>query len=291
MEDAIKRIVDKNYPELTGQLHLPRFAQVVNVRETPTNGAIADEYRPHYAVSIQVLDEHGQPDSKFPVLHDVPLSLPTAGHESGQFSYPENGAHVEVGFAYGSPNKPFIRNVIPHGRSLPDVKRGEMKRQHSTGRYDGFDKDGNHAVQTDGTLTNDSLKRIISSLENLETYTQSLRNVEADETDTIGGTKTIKAMGAMRINSGGRTEILSIQDLVSTSNGKQLLKAPKTWVGSNSENVLGLLSELMAQVILLANVLASHTHPSVGVISQASSVTAVSTSVTGIKGRLDGIKE
>lgn len=291
MEDAIKRIVDKNYPELTGQLHLPRFAQVVNVRETPDNGAIADEYRPHYAVSIQVLDEHGQPDSKFPVLHDVPLSLPTAGHESGQFSYPENGTHVEVGFAYGSPNKPFIRNVIPHGRSLPDVKRGEMKRQHSSGQFDGFDKDGNHTVKTDGTSTHESLKNIISSLENLETYTQSIRNIEADETDTIGGTKTIKALGAMRLNSGGRTEILSIQDLVATSNGKQLLKAPKTWVGSDTENVLRILSELMAQVISLANTLASHTHPSVGVISQASSVTAVSTAVTGIKTRLDGIKE
>lgn len=290
MEDAIKRIVDKNYPELTGKLHLPRFAQVVNVRETPENGTIADEYRPHYAVSVQVLDEHGQPDTNFPVLHDVPLSLPTAGHESGQFSYPENGTHVEIGFAYGSPNKPFIRNVIPHGRSMPEVKRGEMKRQHSTGRFDGFDKDGNFRAETDGDITNDSLKRIISALENLETYTQSLRNIEADETDTIGGTKLIKALGAMRLHSGGRTEILSVQDLVAHSNGKQLLKAPKTWIGSDSENVLMLLSELMAQVISLANTLSSHTHPSVGAISEGAAVTAVSTAVTGIKGRLDPIK-
>lgn len=291
MEDAIRRIVEKNHPELTGKLHLPRRAQVVNVRETPHEGAVADEFRPHYAVSVQMLDEHGQPDTKFPILHDVPLSLPSAGHESGQFAYPENGAQVVIGFLDGSPNNPIIQGILAHGRSLPAIKRGEIKRQHSTGNYDGFDKDGNAYRNTQGNISEDCLKRIISALENMETYTQSLRSVEADETDTIGGTKMIKALGAMRLHSGGRTEVLSAQDTNLRSNGINRLKAPKTWLGSDTENVLGLLSELMAQVISLANVLSTHTHPTVGAIDQSNAVNTVKTATTAIKARLDPIKE
>lgn len=291
MQEAITKIIEKSHPELTGKLHLPRRAQVTRVRETPQEGAIADAYRPHYACTLQVLDEHGQPDKSIPEFHDVPMSLPSAGHESGDFSYPEDGSHVLVGFLDGSPNNPVIQGVLPHGRSLPALKRGEKRRQHSSGNYDGFDKDGNAYRHTSGDMTEDSLKRIISALENLETYTQSTRNVEADETVVIGGTLYVKALGAVRFHSGGRTELLSVQDLVAKSDGKQLLKAPKTWLGSDAENVLGLLSELMAQVVSLANVLSTHTHPTVDPITQGAAVTTIKNSVTTIKGRLDPIKE
>lgn len=291
IQDAITKIIEKAHPELTGNLHLPRRAQVTRVRETPQEGAIADDFRPHYAATLQVLDEHGQPDKTIPELHDVPISLPSAGHESGDFSYPENGAHVIVGFIDGSPNNPVIQGILPHGRSLPALKRGEKRRQHSTGNYDGFDSDGNAYRHSTRDITEDSLKRIITALENLETYTQSIREVEANDTVTVGGTLYVKAMGAARYHSGGRTELISLQDTVVKSGGKQHLTAPKTWIGSDGENVLGLLSELMAQVIQLANVLSTHTHPSVGAISEGSAVTTVKTATTAIKNRLDPIKE
>lgn len=283
MQDAINRIVEKSHPEFTGNLHLPRRAQVTKVRETPTEGDIADPYRPRYAATLQILDEHGDPDPNIPELHDVPMSLPSAGHESGDFSYPEDGAQVVVGFIDGSPNNPIIQGVLPHGRSLPALKRGEKRRQHSAGNYDGYDADGNACRHTTGSTTEDSLKRVITSLENLETYTQSLLKVEADSTETVGGIKTLKGLGGLKLHSGTKTEMLSV--------GKQHLVAPKTHIGSETENVLGLLSELMAQVIQLANVLSSHTHPTVGAITQAAAVTAVKDGVTAIKGRLDPIKE
>ena len=40
-------------------------------------------------------------------------------------------------------------------------------------------------------------------------------------------------------------------------------RSPKTWLGSDSENVLELLSELMATVSALASTCASHTHPGI----------------------------
>jgi hypothetical protein len=298
MEDAIKKIIEKQYPELNAQYHLPRFAEVVGTREVPDHGDIADEFRPYYAVDLQVLDEHGKPDKNFPVLKDVPLSLPVAGHEMGQFAYPENGAWCEVAFAYGSPNKPFVRSVLPHNRSLPKVERGEQRWQHNNASFQRVDKDGNWQTQTDRNITEDSLKRIVSALEDLETYTKRLMEVEADNTETIGGSWTVKAMGMINLLSGGRFDVGALENINLTSQTKQRYKAPKTWIGSQNENVLGILSELMQQVINLCNTLASHTHSGVqagggntGAPVQSGTISGYGSNTTGIKTRLDGIKE
>jgi hypothetical protein len=298
MEDAIKKIVEKQFPELQAGSHLPRFAEVVSVRENPDHGAIADEFRPYYAVDLQVLDEHGRPDTNFPVLKDVPLSLPVSGHEMGQFAFPENGAWVEMGFAYGSPNKPFVRGVLPHHRSLPKIERGEQRWQHNPASFQRVDKDGNWQTQTDRNITEDSLKRIVSALEDLEHYTQRLLNVEADDVETIGGGKTIKAMGLIQLLSGGRFDIGALHDLHATSQTNQRYRAPKTWIGSPDENVLRLLSELMQLVIDLCNILSSHTHSGVqpgggntGAPVQSGDISGVGSDTGGVKGRLDGIKE
>lgn len=298
MKDAFKRIIDQIYPELKNMHHLPRFAQVVNVRETPNDGHIADPFRPYYAVDLQVLDEHGQPDRSIPILHDVPLPAVGAGHEKGQFSYPENGTRVEVAFAYGSPNQPFIRSILPHNLSLPAVDRGEQRWQHNASSYQRVDNDGNWQTQTDGNIVEDSLKRIISALQSLETYTQSIINIEADTTETVGGTKRVDAMGAVVVNSGGRLDFGALGDVHITGSTKQELKSPKTWIGSDAENVLGILSEFMAQMINLCNTVASHTHTNVkagvdtsGSPTQSSAISGYGTNSNNIKTRLDNIKE
>jgi hypothetical protein len=67
-------------------------------------------------------------------------------------------------------------------------------------------------------------------------------------------------------------------------------KAPKVWVGSEAENVLGLVSEFMAATISALNTLSSHTHPSVGTITQGSSVSGQASAISGVKVRLDVVK-
>lgn len=298
MEEAIRRIVHRLFPELTGGYHLPRFAEVVNARQTPKGGEIHDEFKPVYAVDIQVLTEHGEPDTKFPVLKDVPLPIPVAGHESGFYAYPENGTWVEVGFAYGSPNKPFIRCILPHGRSLIPVERGEQRWQHNPKSYQWIDKDGSHERITDRAITDKSLTRSIEAMENSEAFTQSTRTIEADDTHLIGGSKTVKANGAMNMLAGGRVDLGAAKDMHLTSLTNQRYKAPKTWLGSQDESVLRQLSELMQLVIDLCNILASHTHAGVqagggtsGAPVQSGNISTVGSNTGGVKGRLDGIKE
>jgi len=296
MEELIKRLILKLFPELTARYHLPMFACVVAVRETPHAGAVCDEFRPYYAVDIQILDEHGEPDLKWPVLQDVPLTLPTIGQEMGFLAYPEVGARVEVAFAYGSPNAPFIRSVLPHGMSLPGMELGEQRWQHNPASFQRVDKAGNWERKTDVNIIEDSLKRLLSAVENSESYTKSTKTVKADDSETVGGAKTIKAFGLINFLSGGRFDVGALHDINLTSLTKQRYKSPKTWIGSQDENVLQLLSELMQLTIDLANLLASHTHTgdSGGATSQpiqSSSISGNGSSVGAVKVRLDGIKD
>jgi len=291
MEKAIKRMMQKAFPELAGGLHLPRFAEVVNARETPKGGEICDEFRPVYAVDVQVLDEYGAPDAAFPVLKDLPLPMPVSGHEMGLAAYPENGTWVEIGFAYGSPNKPFIRCVLPHGRSQFPVERGEMRLQQSAGSYQTIDKDGNHSRVTDGTITDSSRKKVSTADERTAQYGQSDKTVDANDTETIGGIKKLVANMGLQLASGRRLDLSALGDLNIVGKTKLRAVAPKSWVGSHDENVLKQLSELMQLVINLCNILQNHTHPAVGACSQSAQVAQVGTDTGAVKARLDGITE
>lgn len=312
---TIKRIVLKLFPELSAGYHLPRFAEVVGVRETPDHGDLCDEFRPRYAVDVQILDEHGEPDKSFPVLKDVILSVPVAGHEMGHFAYPDNGTWVEIAFAYGSPNRPFIRSVLPHRLTLPKVERGEQRWQHNPESFQRIDKDGNHERLTDLAIHDQSLTRLIEAMDVVEEFHLSVKNTETNDTEIIGAIKRIEAFGAIVMQSGGVMDLSSVDllrlttkadaimrvigdiqqtvdgDVNSTAGGKQHLEAPKSWIGDSSENALRLMSETAQLVVDLANILATHTHPSTGTITQGGSVTSISGQMAAVKTRIDTIAE
>ena len=114
MKQAIKRAMIALFPELGAGLHLDRYARVVAVADAPGEGAASERFRPRFAVDIQILTPDGEPDPAFPVYTAVPLPVQSgAGQEKGLFSFPEPGAQVVVGFAYGRPDHPIIRQVYP----------------------------------------------------------------------------------------------------------------------------------------------------------------------------------
>lgn len=315
MEELIKRLVNKIWPEMAGGYHLPICGEVVGVRETPNQGDLCDEFRPRYAVDVQVLDEYGEPDTSWPVLKDVILALPVAGHERGQFAFPDNGTWVELAFFYGSPNRPFIRSVLPNRLTLPPVERGEQRWQHNPESFQHVDKDGNWKRKTDLKITDESLERLVVALDNLEQFHKSVKNTKTNDTEVIGAVKKIQAYGAMVLQSGGTVDLASVDNLrlttkanailkvlgdmqadidgdhVSVAGSKQHLEAPKSWIGNSTENGLRLMSDLAQLVIDLANILATHTHPSTGQITQSSQVTGIATSTGAIKTKIDTIAE
>lgn len=154
MENIIKKIVLRLWPELSAQLHLPRWAQVVALPELPEEEGerVSDPFYPRWAVDVQLLDENGTA-TQSKVLQAVPLPLTGAGNRAGHMQPPAIGSIVEIAFAYGRPDKPFIRTILPFGWELPAIKPGEYRTQTREGVYQHIDDAGNMFTKTDQNLT------------------------------------------------------------------------------------------------------------------------------------------
>lgn len=292
MEDAIRRSVERQFPELTGGYHLPRFGRVTAVPDAPGAAGLCDDFRPRFGVDVEVLLPDGEPDPALPILTGLPLPALMGGQEAGMFGFPEEGTTVVVSFAYGLPHKPFITQILPHGLSLPRVPKGDQVWQHSEACQQRVDADGNWLRQTDGKIQDRAIEREVEALQNTETFQSHTRTVDDHSTESVGGIKTIEALGALKLLSGGSASLAAVDDLhqatgrdlnlvvgqkhnatvggdmheriqgmrKSVSVVSQSLKAPKTWLGSEGVNVLEVLGNLLDLVQQMNEQLAIHTH-------------------------------
>jgi len=292
MDDAIRRAVERQFPELTGGYHLPRFARVVAVADAPADAALCDDFRPRYAVDIEVLGPDDEPDPAMPPLTGVPLPLPTGGEEMGIYAFPEEGSRVVVCFAYGLPNKPYIQSVLPHGLSMPKVPKGDQVWQHSEAAQQRVDADGNWLRQTDGKIRDHAIEREVEALDNREQFQSHTQTIDDHSIESVGGVKTIEALGALKLMSGGSASLAAVDDLHqatgrdlnlvvghkhnatvggdmqerieglrhSVSAVSQYLQSPKTWLGSEGVNVLHILISLLDLVQQMNLQLSSHIH-------------------------------
>ncbi len=292
MDDAIRRSVERQFPELTGGYHLPRFARVVAVADAPAGAGICDDFRPRYAVDIEVMGPDGEPDTTLPILAGVPLPLPTGGEEMGIYAFPEEGTQVVVCFAYGLPHKPYIQTILPHGLSMPSVPKGDQVWQHSEACQQRVDADGNWLRQTDGKIRDKAIEREVEAMGNTETFQNHTRTVDDHSTESVGGIKKIEALGSLKLLSGGSASLAAVDDLhqatgrdlnlvvgqkhnatvggdmeerieglrKSVAAVSQRLLSPKTWLGSEEVNVLSLLHQLCELVTRMNVEISSHTH-------------------------------
>ena len=296
MDDAIKRSVERQFPELTGGYHLPRFARVVGVADAPAAASMCDDFRPRYAVDIEVLTPDGEADPDLPVLSGVPLPLPSGGDEMGMFAFPQEGTRVVVCFAYGLPSSPYIQSILPHGLSLPKVPKGDQVWQHSDAVQQRVDAEGNWLRQTDGKIRDHSLEREVETLGNREKYQSHVQDVENHSTEEVGGIKRINALGALKLNSAGGATFASLDDMhqatgrdynlvvgkthnatvggdmqekiaglrKSVAGISQRLVAPKNHVGSEGINIFKILCDTLDLLQEMNSQLAAHVHPQVG---------------------------
>ena len=189
MDDAIRRSVERQFPELTGGYHLPRFGRVVAVPDAPAAPGLCDDFRPRFGVDVEVLLPDGEPDPALPILTGLPLPAPMGGQEAGMFGFPEEGTTVVVSFAYGLPHKPFITQILPHGLSLPRVPKGDQVWQHSEACQQRVDADGNWLRQTDGKIHDKAIEREVEAMQNTESFQSHTRTVDDHSTESVGGIK------------------------------------------------------------------------------------------------------
>ena len=292
MDDAIKRSVARQFPELSGGYHLPRFGRVVAVPDAPAASSLCDDFRPRFGVDVEVLREDGEPDPDLPILTGLPLPAPMGGQEAGMFGFPEEGTTVVVSFAYGKPHKPFITQILPHGLSLPRVPKGDQVWQHSEACQQRVDADGNWLRQTDGKIQDKAIEREVEALGNTETFQSHTRTVDDHSTETVGGIKKIEALGALKLLSGGSASLAAVDDLhqatgrdlnlvvgqkhnatvggdmqekiqglrKSVAGISQKLQAPKNWIGSGSVNLFQVVCDVLDLLQEMNTQLAAHTH-------------------------------
>ncbi|KAF2393158.1 hypothetical protein [Pseudomonas frederiksbergensis] len=292
MDDAIKRSVERQFPELTGGYHLPRFAKVVAVADAPANAGLCDDFRPRFSVDLQVMGPDDEIDTTLPVLSGVPLPMPVGGDEMGFFAFPEEGTSVVVCFAYGLPNKPYIQTILPHGLTLPKVPKGDQVWQHSDAVQQRVDADGNWLRQTDGKIQDKAIEREVEALDNTERFQTHTRTVDDHSTESVGGVKKIEALGALKLLSAGSASLAAVDDLhqatgrdlnlvvgqkhnatvggdmqekiqglrKSVAGISQQLKAPKNWIGSDGVNLFQVVCDTLDLLQQMNTQLAAHTH-------------------------------
>ncbi len=292
MEDAIQRAVARQFPELTGGYHLPRFGRVVAVPDAPAAPGLCDEFRPRFGVDVEVLLPDGEPDPALPILSSLPLPAPMGGQEAGMFGFPEEGTTVVVSFAYGMPTKPFITQILPHGLSLPRVPKGDQVWQHSEACQQRVDAAGNWLRQTDGKIQDKAIEREVEALDNTEVFQNHTRTVDDHSTESVGGIKKIEALGALKLLSGGSASLAAVDDLhqatgrdlnlvvgqkhnatvggdmqerieglrKSVAGASQRLQAPKNWIGSEGVNLFQVVCDTLDLLQQMNTQLAAHTH-------------------------------
>lgn len=301
MDDAIKRSVERQFPEISGGYHLPRFAKVMAVADAPATAGVCDDFRPRFSVDLQVMGPDGEIDPALPVLAGVPLPMPVGGDEMGFFAFPEEGTQVVVCFAYGLPNKPYVQTILPHGLTLPKVPKGDQVWQHSDAVQQRVDADGNWLRKTDGKIQDQAIEREVDAMTNAERFQSHTRTVDDHSTESVGGVKKIEALGALKLLSGGSASLAAVDDLHqatgrdlnlvvgqkhnATVGGdmqeriqglrksvaviSQSMIAPKSHVGSEGVNIFRVLCDTLDLVQQLATDVASHNHASSPVPNQA----------------------
>lgn len=307
-KSPVQRQIESHFPELASGLHLPKFARVIAPTEAVKSGNFSDPFRPRYAVDVQLLDADGKPDAQTPVYSAVPLPVPMAGNDSGMYQFPPEGTLVEVAFTDGRPDKPFIRQTVPDGTSLPDIKPGEQLQQQRAEVSQRVTQAGDWVRQTDQTISETSMARTIKAdTESRELVSRETQIQATDKTSVIG-TSTLMAGAIQQVSTGkfsqaiqgsrlatiGGSDEMAVAENVTVTIGKNLTEqigqirksvaavqqqiiAPVVWIGSGSINVAQLMLDTLDVVKQLAELTASHTHSNTGAPTNAGDIRSTGT--------------
>lgn len=235
------------------------------------------------------------------------------GNDSGMFQFPPERTLVEVAFTGGRPDKPFVRQTVPEGTSLPDVKPGEQLQQQRAEVSQRVTQGGDWERQTDQSNHETSMSRHVQAdTETREMVTRET-TIKATDKTTVLGTATLMAGHIQHVTSGdyamatggkyvasvagdAETEITGKQSTkvtggisIETSGalpekiaalrksvaaGQQLMGAT-VHIGSESINALPMMLDTIDLLAELAQQCASHTHPGTSAPASASAFTQV----------------
>lgn len=277
MDEQIANIIRKHYPEIGQGWHVPAWATVTTINENSNEGDLSDPFRPRYAVSLKLLDKSGN-ETLAPEMQNIGLagSFSASG---GIMQLPEPGAIVELSFAFGQINKPYISNILPYGMALAACRPGELVMQARKGASMRIDESGNISQETDKEL-----KQISSKLKQLIGHIETKATSKSNDTrshviENVGGKYQLTSLGALIMLTTGHAELSALEsinfttasDLNENVVGKkqalvgelisyQVEDGGKINIGSKTVNTIDILYQLANIVNQLATTLSTHTH-------------------------------
>ncbi|EPH1022017.1 hypothetical protein NOX44_003428 [Enterobacter hormaechei] len=315
-KSPVQRQIESHFPELASGLHLPKFARVIAPTEAVKSGNFSDPFRPRYAVDVQLLDADGKPDAQTPVYSAVPLPVPMAGNDSGMYQFPPEGTLVEVAFTDGRPDKPFIRQTVPDGTSLPDIKPGEQLQQQRAEVSQRVTQAGDWVRQTDQTISETSMARTVKADTESRELVSRETTIKATDKTSVIGTSTLMAGAIQQVSTGkfsqaiqgsrlatvGGSDEMAVAENVTITIGQNLTEqigqirksvaavqqqiiAPVVWIGSGSINVAQLMLDTLDVVKQLAELTASHTHSNTGKPTNAGDIRSTGTKADTLNGK------
>ncbi|UNC49552.1 hypothetical protein [Enterobacter huaxiensis] len=315
-KSPVQRQIESHFPELASGLHLPKFARVIAPTEAVKSGNFSDPFRPRYAVDVQLLDADGKPDAQTPVYSAVPLPVPMAGNDSGMYQFPPEGTLVEVAFTDGRPDKPFIRQTVPDGTSLPDIKPGEQLQQQRAEVSQRVTQAGDWVRQTDQTISETSMARTVKADTESRELVSRETTIKATDKTSVIGTSTLMAGAIQQVSTGkfsqaiqgsrlatvGGNDELAVAENATVTIGMNLTEqigqirksvaavqqqiiAPVVWIGSGSINVAQLMLDTLDVVRQLAELTASHTHSNTGTPTNAGDIRSTGAKADTLNGK------
>lgn len=262
VKQAIKRLIQRYFPELNERKHLPQLACIEKIYDLPSDGAaISTTFRPLKAADVQLLNPLTGEPLAVPVFQQVTLGTGQAS-DHGLLNEPMPGMQCLIQYIDGLNSHPVITSLLPWQSLVPEHKRTDVTlQQNNRSKLQG--RDGNWHLTTDGDITQTSDTSKTAARKSEQNYHERSASIATHDTLKIDGNQITEVMGALKTVVGEKALIVALEGLLLGSK-KQVdieatenmnLKTQKEFSAHATENMnLETLKTLYAKATELAKV-------------------------------------
>ncbi len=211
-KSPVQNQIDNAYPELAAGLHLPKPHALKPI----ANPFALVIFPIRTAHAMRSMCNYWMPTVSHPAHQFTARYLATT-HGRGErlISISPVGTVVEIAFEGGRPDKPFIRQTLSQGNTLPDIQPGEQLQQQRQEVSQRITQDGSWQRQTDQTISESSMHRQVTADTEQRTLVTRETTIQATDKTMVLGTTTLLA-GAIQQIADGDYSIASKGNLVAS---------------------------------------------------------------------------
>ena len=287
VKQAIKRLIQRYFPELNERKHLPQLARIEKIYDLPSDAAaISTAFRPLKAADVQLLNPLTNEPLAVPVFEQVTLGTGQAS-DHGLLNEPMPGMQCLIQYIDGLNSHPVITNLLPWQSLVPEHKRSDITlQQNNRSKLQG--RDGNWHTTTDGDITQTSDTSKTTARKSEQNYHQRTCSIDSHDIAKIDGNQINEVMGALKTVVGEKALIIALEGLLLGSKKQVDIEATENmnlttlktlhakatelakvegktvWLGDSSINVAKVLLDLISLVKDINQSLETHGHKDQG---------------------------